>query len=90
MAIRDSKDQGRGPVIHFSLAQWTGFVREALDGLPSINGVVTVTTTDTVTLVRCLTTDHTLRFTAAEWDAFLAGARDGEFKLPELPVLATS
>jgi hypothetical protein len=27
-------------------------------------------------------TGPVLRFTRAEWDAFLAGARDGEFTLP--------
>ncbi len=88
--MRDSKDRGRGPVLEFSHAQWTSFIREALDELPSTNGAVTVTTIDTVTHVRCQATGSTLCYTAPEWSAFLAGARDGEFDLPELAVLTTS
>ena len=72
--MRDSKDRGRGPVIKFSGAQWTSYVREGLDGLPNTNGAVTVATNDTMTRVRCQATGSTLCYTAAEWAAFLDGA----------------
>lgn len=84
VALCDSKDRGVGPVVRFSRAQWAAFVREALDGLPSANGAVTVTSVGTETHVHSLTTGDTLRYTAAEWAAFHAGARDGEFDLAEL------
>ena len=87
--MRDSKDRGRGPVLKFSRAQWTSFIRQALAGLPSVNGTVTMTTTETMTRVRCQATGSTLCYTAAEWAAFLDGARDGEFDVSELAVLAT-
>lgn len=77
--MRDTKDHGTGPVIGFTADQWATFVHEVLDGLPSVNGAVTVSTRGTVTEVRSLATGRTLRYTASEWAAFLAGARDGEF-----------
>ncbi len=46
---------------------------------------MTVTAVATMTHVCCLATGRTLRFTAAECAAFLAGARDGEFEFPDLP-----
>jgi len=77
--MRDTKDRDTGPVIDFTADQWATFVHEVLDGLPSANGAVTVSHRGTVTEVRSLATDRTLRYTASEWTAFLAGARDGEF-----------
>ena len=79
MLMRDTKDRGTGTVIDFTADQWVRFVHEVLDGLPSANGAVTVSHRGTVTEVRSLATDRTLRYTAGEWTAFLAGARDGEF-----------
>ena len=79
MLMRDTKDRGAGTVIDFTADQWVRFVHEVLDGLPSANGAVTVSHRGTVTEVRSLATDRTLRYTAGEWTAFLAGARDGEF-----------
>ena len=77
--MRDTKDRGTGPVIGFTTDQWAGFVHEVLDGRPSVNGAVTVSHREAVTEVRSLADGSTLRYTAGEWTAFLAGARDGEF-----------
>ena len=88
VAMRDSKARGTGPVIHFSAEEWTAFVREAIDGLPNHNGAVTVNTQDGATCVQTLSTGVTLCFTPGEWNAFLAGARDGEFDYPHEPALS--
>lgn len=77
--MRDTKDRGTGPVIDFTADQWAMFVHEALEGLPSANGAVTVSTRGMATEVRSPATGRTLRYTPGEWAAFLSGARDGEF-----------
>jgi hypothetical protein len=87
VAMRDSKAKGTGPVIHFTVEEWTTFIRETVDGLPNDNGAVTVNTQAGATCVRAVTSGVTLRFTPGEWTAFLAGARDGEFDYPHEPVL---
>lgn len=76
--MRDSKAHGAGPVIAFTPPQWAVFIRESVNGLPSANGAVTVTHRDGATHVRS-TRGVGLDFTASEWAAFVAGARDGEF-----------
>jgi hypothetical protein len=76
--LRDSKDHGTGPILTFTAAQWTAFLRETATGAPSRNGVVTVTHTDAGTRIRAA--DGTvLRFTPGEWTAFRNGTLDGEF-----------
>lgn len=77
MRIRDSKARGTGPIIEFTPAQWAVFVHEAVHGLPSANGAVTVAHHRDGTQVRSAGT--VLHFTPGEWAAFVAGARDGEF-----------
>jgi hypothetical protein len=78
--MRDSKARGAGPIIDFSPAQWTAFLRESVRGLPSANGAVTVTTTHlNGTSVWSAASGVTLHFTPGEWAAFVAGAQDGEF-----------
>ena len=32
MAVRDTKDQGRGPVLRFTRAEWEAFIGGAKDG----------------------------------------------------------
>ena len=76
--VRHTKHPEAG-TIEFDLPTWTAFVREAVEGQPSANGVVTVAKIGTDTLVRSLHTDVELRFDEGEWSAFVAGARDGEF-----------
>lgn len=76
--IRHSKRPATG-TITFPLPAWTAFVREARTGLTNTNGTATITKIGTDTLVRSLSGAVELRFDAAEWSAFLAGAADGEF-----------
>ncbi len=83
--LRDTKDHGVGPVLHFTAEQWRTFLHEVLAGLPSDNGAAVVSRRGDRTAVEAA--DGTLLFTPGEWTAFLAGARDGEFDY-EGPVAA--
>jgi hypothetical protein len=85
--IRHSKHPAAG-TINFSHPAWAAFLREARDGLAPANGVATITTIGTDTLVTSLTTDVELRFDEGEWSAFLAGAADGEFDYAGQPAIA--
>ncbi len=85
VVIRHSKHPAAG-TITFPLPAWTTFLREARDGLASANGVATVITVGTDTLVTPLHAAAALRFTEDEWSAFVAGAADGEFDLTSTPV----
>lgn len=76
--VRHSKHPDSGQ-IEFTLPAWDLFVSEAVQDQPSANDVVSVAKSGTDTLVHALRTDVELRFDEAEWSAFLAGARDGEF-----------
>lgn len=85
--VADSKDGGRGPVITVSGVEWDQFVvaaladdagdGAALSGIPVDGGGRMVTGPD----------GTALRYTAAEWAAFLAGAADGEFRRPAAATL---
>ena len=55
------------------------FVREALTELTQPNGVVTIISSDSDTVVSSVSGDVELRFDADEWAAFRAGAAAGEF-----------
>lgn len=76
--VRHSKHPEAG-TIDFGFPAWAAFVREAVEDQPSANGVVMVSKIAADSLVRSLRTDVELRFDEAEWSAFVAGARDGEF-----------
>lgn len=78
VAIRHSKNPAAG-TITFSPRDWTAFLNEARDGVPSTNRVATITRIGTDTLVRSRHTGVELRFDAGEWSAFIAGAAHGEF-----------
>jgi Domain of unknown function (DUF397) len=78
VVIRHSKHPAAGRIT-FPFSAWTAFVDEARDGHASTNGVASITKIGTDTLVKSLHTAVELRFDAAEWSAFLAGAADGEF-----------
>lgn len=81
--VADSKDSGRGPVITVSGAGWDAFVTTALGAGPPVPGAaLTITPTDDGGHAVTATDGTTLRYTAAEWSAFLAGAADGEFRRP--------
>ncbi|MEU5851901.1 DUF397 domain-containing protein [Saccharopolyspora shandongensis] len=83
--VRDSKDRGEGPVIDVPGREWPTVLAE-------VAGLVPGGTNRTIRIV--LRADGgadfqplparslTLSYTAAEWDAFVAGVRAGEFDLP--------
>ncbi|MGH3843673.1 MAG: DUF397 domain-containing protein [Pseudonocardiaceae bacterium] len=78
VVIRHSKHPAAG-TIPFTSSAWATFVHEAREGLTSTNGVASIAKIGTDTFVKSLRTPIELRFDAAEWSAFLAGAADGEF-----------
>ena len=86
--MRDSKARGTGPIIDFSPTQWAAFLTESVCGLPSANGAVTVIHLNG-TRVRSTAGGVTLHFTRAEWAAFVAGARDGEFDYSQVATLVS-
>lgn len=82
--LRHSKRPASG-TIAFSPPAWVTFLRDARDGFAPTNGIVTITTIGTDTLVTSLATDVELRFDENEWAAFLAGVADGEFDFAAQP-----
>ncbi len=82
--IRDTKDRGAGPTISVTGQQWTVLLDEIVGTVPAgSNGAVTVETSRSgTTLLRATSDGTTLRFTTAEWRAFLAGAHVCEFDYP--------
>jgi hypothetical protein len=86
--IRDSKDRGDGPTISVTGQQWTIMLDEFTGNLPAgSNGAVTVNTSRSGhTLLRAISDGTTLRFTNAEWRAFLGGAQVHEFDHPGIPI----
>lgn len=92
VGVRDTKDQGAGPVLAVDPAAWAQFVAEVAEGRrPHTNGALTVTERaeihyypvrgDVLTRwhLRCLADGTELHFDDREWDAFRRGAADGEF-----------
>lgn len=77
--LADSKDRGSGPVITLSGPEWEGFVAAAL-GAPPATATAAITPTAGGGRVVTAKDGTTLTYTAAEWNAFLAGAADGEFR----------
>lgn len=94
ISVRDSK-QPDGPTIECTYAGWAAFVRESAHGLPNDNGEIVVTTEEQVVTyaeggakVTCwhlhaVNSDVVLHFTEGERDAFILGARDGEFNFSD-------
>lgn len=89
--MRDSKLGEASPVIEFTPSEWTEFAAAA-PGWDRVNAVVAggVRLTNTHMIEShdpvCIT-DYALRhlhFTWDEWDAFVAGAKDGEFTVATL------
>jgi len=88
VVIRHSKHPTAG-TIHFPHPSWAAFLHDTRTGTPGTNGIATLTTHGTDTLVRSLHTGVELRFDAAEWSAFHAGATAGEFSFPHHLTSAT-
>lgn len=87
--IRDSKYRrnpanrpAEEPVITVTASLWTSFIN-LLNSGRSHNELIAHTHADGSATVRH--GDTTLTYTSEEWDAFLAGARDGEFDRIILP-----
>ncbi len=83
--VRDSKDRGTGPLITIAAQHWPGLIAEALgQTAPGNNRAARIQpTADGGVRLHALDGDTALTFTGAEWDAFTAGAREGQFDLPE-------
>jgi hypothetical protein len=90
--LRDTKQNGLGPVHRLTSDQWARFVDETVNELPSTNGSVEVTAGEIVAHydgglreeltqwhVRSLITDDTLHFRDDEWQSFKDGAEHGKF-----------
>lgn len=88
--MRDTKDDADGAELHFGHSQWAAFLDEVINDRPSANGAVTVTRGHrelsygarrvTATWhVHAVAGDVVLHYTEGEWQAFRAGAADGEF-----------
>lgn len=89
--LRDTKDHGAGPVIRLAHDEWSALVDAALAGAahPAAARCDALTRHDgrdirTSWRVRLDPGGAELHFTEAEWSAFLAGARAGEFAFAEL------
>lgn len=87
--VRDSKDRGSGPVITIAAQHWPGLIAEALgqtapgNNQASSNQAARIQpTADGGARLLALDGGTALTFTGAEWDAFTAGAREGQFDLP--------
>ncbi len=87
--IRDSKYRrnpanrpAEEPVITVTASLWTSFINLLNSGL-SHNELIAQTSADGSATLRH--GDITLYYTPEEWDAFIAGARDGEFDRIILP-----
>ncbi|HEX5405025.1 MAG TPA: DUF397 domain-containing protein [Pseudonocardiaceae bacterium] len=101
VSVRDSK-QPDGPTIECTYAGWAVFVRECAHGLPNDNGEIVVTTEQQVRTyavvgakVTCwhlhaVNSDVVLHFTEGERDAFVLGARDGEFSFSDASRVLTA
>lgn len=81
--LRDSKDQGCGPVITVDAKRWPGFIDEVLGHAESgSNGVARIESASDGG-VRLHAPGVTLSYTRLEWEAFVAGAADGQFGLAD-------
>lgn len=80
--MRDSKHPDNGTIV-FPHAAWAAFLREACGQSVPTNGIATIAKIGEDTLVEAWHPSVRLRFNVDEWDAFLAGAADGEFDFAE-------
>ncbi|MEU6262265.1 DUF397 domain-containing protein [Saccharopolyspora shandongensis] len=83
--VRDSKDRGEGPVIDVPGREWPTVLAEVagLVGGGTNRAIRIVLHADGGADFQPLPARSlALSYTAAEWDAFVAGVRAGEFDLP--------
>lgn len=86
--VRDTKDRGLGPILLLDHTAWTELRGAAPARSTGAAGGVTIIRgelrtrhagAEVVTSWHVTHADRTLHFTDAEWAAFAAGVRDGEF-----------
>ncbi|MEV5539933.1 DUF397 domain-containing protein [Saccharopolyspora shandongensis] len=83
--VRDSKDHGEGPVIDVPGREWPTVLAEAAGRLPTgTNRAIRIVqhADGGANLQPLPARSLTLSYTAAEWEAFVAGIHAGEFDLP--------
>lgn len=88
--VRDSKKGEDSPVLEFTPSGWRVFVAVALEFVPGhavrASGMI-VSSLDGVEQDVCVLDEQSLRhlhLTTEEWDAFVAGAKAGEFDVEAL------
>ena len=78
--LRDTKERGRGAVLHLDDTAWSAFLDEVARDRPSANGAVEVTAAhDGARAVRETSSGEVLHFRDDEWTAFREGVLAGEF-----------
>jgi len=83
--VRDTKQNGQGPVLVFSHEEWTFFLKRIEAGSWSDSCVAVLETEDGFLMSDPKQGDEgpVLFFTCAEWDAFLNGVFNREFALSQ-------
>jgi len=81
--LRHSKQRNAGTII-LSAGDWAAFVDAACERRPDLIGTIAISTDGPDTLVTRQSDGFVLRYDQGEWDAFVAGALDGEFSLGAL------
>jgi len=98
VSIRDSKyrrdpahDPHREPIITITAERWTAFLDD-LTGHPTrgTDAALIVASSPDGSLLHAANQGTTLRFTHAEWQAFLAGVHAHEFDHPGRPHLTSA
>lgn len=101
VSVRDGK-LPNGLTIECTYSGWAQFIRETVHGLPDTNGEIVITTEELVVdystvgpkvtrwHLHAVNSDVVLHFTAGEREAFISGARDGEFDFAQSPSLAAA
>lgn len=101
VSVRDSKLPD-GLTIECTYSGWAKFVRETIHGLPNSNGEIVISTEELVVdystvgpkvtcwHLRAVNSDVVLHFTAGEREAFVSGARDGEFNFADSSLAVAS
>jgi hypothetical protein len=85
VCVRDSKDQGTGPVLTIPAEHWPSLLGEVTGRVPAGSNQairITARADGSVDLQALLGTAITLSYTPDEWTAFVKGILDGQFDLP--------
>ncbi|ROP36711.1 DUF397 domain-containing protein [Saccharothrix texasensis] len=78
--VRDTKDQGSGPVLTLAAPAWDDFLRRLLSGSVEEDGALAVLPEPRGgAILRAREDGAALRYTRGEWEMFMRGVRAGEF-----------